>query len=250
MERDRLKVLIIDDEKDARHLLCHYLKSIPHVAVVEESACVEDALFKIVGLSPDMIFLDMMRPGRNGTELMELLERRELPCHVVVVSGDQDSAIPAIKNNVYDFLLKPVTKEDIEKIIDKYLAKRNVSLDEKLIRMLKKVEDGQKIRLSSANSHILIDPADIVYCEADGSYTTIYLENGAREMANNYLGMIEKRLSSQRFYRISRSYLINLAKLSKINKGDHTCILVYGQKKIKLQGSKKQLKILGKMNFE
>jgi DNA-binding LytR/AlgR family response regulator len=181
---------------------------------------------------------------------MELIKKRELPSHVVVVSGAEDSAISAIKNNVYDYFLKPVKIEDLEKFINKFLEKRNVSLDEKLIGILKKIDDGQKMRLSTTNSYVLIDPADIVYCEADGSYTNLYLENGTRETANNYLGMIEKRLSVQRFFRVSRSYLINLNKLLKINRGDCTCMLVCGKKKIKIKGSKKQLKILSEMDLE
>ncbi|MGV8091463.1 MAG: LytR/AlgR family response regulator transcription factor [Mangrovibacterium sp.] len=250
MDKDRLKVLIVDDEKDARHLIRHYLKDIPQIALIEEAANVEDALFKVIHFTPDLIFLDILMPGRDGTELMELLKKRELHCYVVVVSGTEDSAILAIKNNVYEFLLKPVKKEDIEKSIDNFLKKSNVSLKEKLLWILKEMDDGLKISISSSNSYILVDPVDIVYCEAYGPYTTLHLENGTTEIANNYLGMLEKNLSDKRFYRISRSYLINLNKLLKINIGDYTCTLVCSKKKIKIKGTKKQLKILSEMDFE
>jgi len=249
MDSDLLKVLIVDDDKDARHLICHYLKSIPHIGAIEESENVEDALFKTISFAPDLIFLDIMMPGRNGTELMELIEKRELPSHVVVVSGAEDWAISAIKNSVYDFFLKPAKKEDLERFINKFLEKRNAGVDKNLNHILTTIDDGQKIRLSSINSYVLVDPLEIVYCEAEGSYTHLYLENGTREMANSYLGMIEKRFSGLRFFRISRSYLINLNKLLKINRGDDTCILVAGKKKIKIKGSKKQLKILSELDF-
>ena len=249
MDSDLLKVLIVDDEKDARHLICHYLKSIPHIGAIEESENVEDALFKTISFAPDLIFLDIMMPGRNGTELMELIEKRELPSHVVVVSGAEDWAISAIKNSVYDFFLKPAKKEDLERFINKFLEKRNAGVDKNLNHILTTIDDGQKIRLSSINSYVLVDPREIVYCEAEGSYTHLYLENGTREMANSYLGMIEKRFSGLQFFRISRSYLINLNKLLKINRGDDTCILVAGKKKIKIKGSKKQLKILSELDF-
>ena len=249
MDSDLLKVLIVDDDKDARHLICHYLKSIPHIGAIEESENVEDALFKTISFAPDLIFLDIMMPGRNGTELMELIEKRELPSHVVVVSGAEDWAISAIKNSVYDFFLKPAKKEDLERFINKFLEKRNAGVDKNLNHILTTIDDGQKIRLSSINSYVLVDPLEIVYCEAEGSYTHLYLENGTREMANSYLGMIEKRFSGLQFFRISRSYLINLNKLLKINRGDDTCILVAGKKKIKIKGSKKQLKILSELDF-
>jgi len=250
MERNGIKVLIVDDEKDARRLISRYLKGNPDIEAVEESPGVEDALFKVVSMSPDLIFLDMMMPGRNGTELMELLKKRGLDCHVVVISGDRDSAIGAIKNNVYDFLLKPVSKEDIKKVIDKFLAKKTVSFDQKLTRVLENLDDGKVIRLSTTTSHVVINPVEIVYCKAEGSYTTIYLEDGRKEMANDNLGMFEKKLPGMPFYRVSRSYLINLHKLAKIDKADRSCILICGKKKIRIQGAKKQLKILSEMDFE
>ncbi len=249
MERDRLKVLIVDEEQDASHLLFDYLKSISHIGTIEESAGIEDACYQVVSLLPDIIFLDMKNAGEKGMELLELLARDDLSCHLVIVSEDQNSAIPAIKNNVYDFLLKPLKKNDIERIIDKFLKTNHHRFDKKLTWFLKEVDSGQ-ILITTTYNHILIDPSDIVYCEADGVYTLIHLENGQREVANRYLGILEKGLSGQRFYRIGRSYLINLDKLLKINKGDYTCILRCGKKKIRLQGSRKQVRILCEMDLE
>jgi len=250
MDRDHLKVLIVDDETEARRLIWHYLKSIPNIAIIEESASVDEALFKIISFAPDLIFLDMMMPGRSGVELLELIEKRKLLCHIVIVSGAEDAAISAIKNNIYDFILKPFKKEDIKKFIDQFLKKRRAGIEEKLSRILKKMDHDEKIRLNFTHSYVLINPSEIVYCEADGSYTTLHMENGEKEMANHYLGIVEKKLLGRQFFRISRSFLINLDKLFKINRGDQTCTLVCGKERIKIKGSKKQLKILSEMDFE
>ncbi len=123
MEGEDLKVLIVDDEEPSRRLLRHHLKKMPEVRVIEESPSVENALFKIMEFAPDILFLDIVMPGRNGTELMELLRDKEMNCHVVVVSGAEESAILAIKNSVYDFLLKPFLKEDLETVMRRYLKK-------------------------------------------------------------------------------------------------------------------------------
>lgn len=245
MDSGLLKVLIVDDEKDARHLIRHYLQNISQVRAIEESDNVEEALFKTISFAPDLIFLDIIMPGRSGIELMELIEKRQLPTHIVVVSGAEDYVIRAIKSSVYDFLLKPAKKEDIEKSIDKFLKKRNAAVNRNEM-----VDERLKIRLSSINNYVLIDPNEIVYCEAEGSYTCFHMEDGTKETANSYLGMIEQRFSALRFFRISRSYLINLNKLLKINRGDCTCILISNKKKIKIRGSKKQLKLLSELDFE
>ena len=250
MKRNRLKVLIVDDEKNARDLLHGYLKKNTDIAEIQEASSAEDALFKLIDLSPDIVFLDLVMPGRSGLELIELLKKRKLEYNIVIMSEQKDSAVTAIKNNVYDFLLKPIKSQDIESFVEKYRLKKNTGLDEKLMRVLKNLDDGRKIKISSINNHILIDPNDILYCEAQGSYTALFLENGAKEMSNSYLGLIEKRLSGQHFFRISRSFLINLDKLSQVNKGDNSCTLISGEKEIKIYGSRKQLKILCETDFE
>jgi two-component system LytT family response regulator len=251
MDNDLIKVLIVDDEKEARQLLIHYLKRMPHIiGTIEESENVEDAVYKTISFMPDLILLDILMPGRKGTELMELVEKRELPSHVVVISGSEEPAISAIKSGVYDFLLKPVKKEELEGVINKFLGKRNAGPGKKLSLALQKIDNKQRIRLSTTNSHILFDPDEIVYCEAYGAYTFIYTENGEKELSNNYLGMIEKSFSGLRFFRISRSYLINRDKLLEINRPESTCILASGDKKIKIKGSWKSLKILSELDVE
>lgn len=250
MEGGDLKVLIVDEEEPFRRLLRHHLKKMPEVRVIKESSSVEDALFKIMEFAPDILFLDIVMPGRNGTGLMELLRDKEMNCHVVVVSGAEDSAILAIKNSVYDFLRKPFLKEDLEIIMSRYLNKRMNSRGRKLDHILEQMDDYLKIRLSTSNDYLLLNPSDVAYCEAGGSYTIICLDNGAREVANNYLGMIERKLSDKRFFRISRSHLINLDRLLKVSRNDHCCTLAFGDKKVKLKVSMKQLKALSELDFD
>lgn len=249
MEGEDLKVLIVYDEEPSRRLLRHHLKKMPEVRVIEESPSVENALFKIMEFAPDILFLDIVMPGRNGTELMELLRDKEMNCHVVVVSGAEESAILAIKNSVYDFLLKPFLKEDLETVMRRYLNKRMNSRGRKLDHILEQMDDYLKIRLSTSNDYLLLNPSDVAYCEAGGSYTIICLNSGAKEIANNYLGMIERKLSGKRFFRISRSHLINLDKLLKVSRNDHSCTLAFGDKKVKLKVSLKQLKALSELDF-
>ncbi len=250
MKKSKLKALIVDDEEGARELLRYHLSKNTAISMIEEATTVEEALFMYLDFMPDIIFLDVVMPGRNGLDFIELLNKREIKSNVILVSGHKESAITAIKNNVYDFILKPIDVNKINKVIEKYRIKKTTSIEKKLDRVLKNVDEQVRIKISSTYNHTLISPEDILYCEAEGSYTNIHLDNGTREVANSYLGKIEKLLSDIHFFRISRSLLINIDKLSQVNKGDNSCILTTNEKEVKLYGSKKQIKILCEMDFE
>ncbi|MGE4587285.1 MAG: LytR/AlgR family response regulator transcription factor [Mangrovibacterium sp.] len=249
MENDRINTLVVDNDAGTRRLLYHYLQDIPDIQLAGEATCAQDALFSIMELRPQLVFMNPVIPGHSGIKLTEMLKKNRLSCHVIFISDDEKQVISAIKNNVYDFLLKPLKKEDVALAISRFREQQNSRPEKKLSRIFGELGSKQKLRLSSTNSHVLIDPEDIVYCEAEGSYTSIYLDNGNRELSNNYLGMIARNLPKPNFYRISRTYLINLNKLIRVNKPTSTCILQSGRKKIRLHGSRKQLKLLCETEF-
>lgn len=248
MKKNNLKVLVVEEEQDARDLLKSHLNQVPDVGLIEEASNTEEALIKFININPDIIFLDILTTGKKGDELIELLKRKEPNCHIIIVSAHKESALTAIHNNVYDFILKPIDFDILIEIIEKYHSMIQSSIEEKFRKVLNLVDQGTKLKISSTNSHILIDPNEILYCEADGSYSYLIMKNGAKEIANTYLGKLEKILSEQRFFRISRSVLINLEKLSHVNKSDNTCTLIGDKFEVTLSGSKKQIRVLCEMD--
>ncbi|MGQ8337627.1 LytR/AlgR family response regulator transcription factor [Sunxiuqinia sp. A32] len=250
MKKLRLKALVVDDEKADRDLLCYLLKSNSGIGEIHEAGNVEDALFKFIDISPDIVFLDIVMPGKSGLDFIELIKKRNLATNIIIVSAYKDSAIEAIRSQVYDFILKPINEKDLSSLIEKYRVHKNMNINEKLDKVLNNIDNGLKLKISSKNSHILIDPNDILYCAAEGSYTDIHLTNGSIELANTYLAKVEKMLEDFRFFRIGRSTLINLDKLWKVNRNDNSCVLSALEKNVKLRGSAKQIKLLCEMNLK
>ncbi len=250
MKRNRLKALIVDDEKDARDLLHYYLKNNTGISEIAEAATVEDALYKFMEFSPDIVFLDIVMPGKDGIDFIELLKKRQMDSNIIITTAHKDSAIDAIKNHIYDFILKPLDIKEINRVIEKYRKRKDTSLDKKMLKVLSSIDQSIKIKISTANGYTLIDPNDILYFEADGPYTFLHLENGSREMTMGYLSDFIKILENQRFFRISRSYLINTDKLSYIDRTENCCALIGNKKEIKLYGSKAQIRILCDMDLD
>jgi DNA-binding LytR/AlgR family response regulator len=84
-----------------------------------------------------------------------------------------------------------------------------------------------RIKLNTRAGYLLIDPAEVVFCEADGNYTYIQLASGARETTTQNLGNIEELLEGSTFFRASRSYLLNLKYLSRVDRKNCHCLLEY-----------------------
>lgn len=247
MTISKFRALIVDDEKEARDVLKYLLQRHPEIEVVDEAENCESALFKFIEKRPEIVFLDLVMPGKNGTDFISLIRKEKLDTNIVIVSSYRNMAIDAIKNDVYDFLLKPVNAAKLETIITTIKNRKSAIPNAELDALLTTIKNDPKLKLSSINSHIVIDPKEILYCEAEGSYTHIHLDNGTIELANTYLGKMEEILGNYDFFRIGRALLINLDKLKSVSRYDNSCVLNGNKKEVKLYGSKKQIKELCKI---
>ena len=239
MQGKKLTILIADNDTQSVNHLFSQFGNHPDVKQVLISDTVESTLYRIISDLPDIVFMDL---GRQGIDLLELLRKNKFSCNIVITSDSKDSVINAIQNNVYDFLLKPAEYEAVNAIISQALE--NELCEKKTSRLF---ENGGyiKLRLSTSSGYTFVDPKEIVYCESDGQYTKIFLDNGSSELVNYYLGKVSSKLPSTRFFRISRFYLINLEKLLKVNKMEGFCVLMSGKGKITLEGTRKYLRDLG-----
>ena len=115
-----MKALIVDDERLARTELRRLLTPFKEINIVGEAVNAEDALEKITGLNPELIFLDIQMPGKNGFEMLEELD--SVPTIVFTTAYDE-YALKAFEYNAMDYLLKPIEPKRLEETV-KRLSKR------------------------------------------------------------------------------------------------------------------------------
>jgi two-component system LytT family response regulator len=201
-----MRALIVDDERLARNELNRLLEKFPEIDVVGEASNGKEAIEKIEELNPDLVFLDIQMPGMNGFEVLEHL--RVVP-NVIFVTAYDEYALKAFEVNALDYVLKPVELTRLEKAIEKVLLEtENVSSEEKLsLDSQIFIKDGEKcwfVKLEKVRMF-----------ESEGNYVRLYFEN-SRPMILKSLNNLEKRLSEQEFFRISRKYIINLNWIEKV----------------------------------
>jgi len=182
-------------------------------------------------------------------DLVQLIKTRNIDVPVVFISAYKEYAVNAIRNQVYDFLLKPVSRQDLKEIIEKHKRLNRKDLPDRLMEILNSIKEETKIRINSNGIYILINPADIVYCLAEEGFVTIYLRTGKTEKVNTSLAQINKDIRSLTFYHLGRNALINLDYIRSINKVNNTCTLKCFSNTWQVQASNKSIRKLLKKKY-
>jgi two-component system LytT family response regulator len=219
-----IKALIVDDEEKSRITLKSIMNAnCPTVQVVELCDSVDAALKAIETHKPDLIFLDIEMPFKNGFSLLEKVKDPEF--EVIFTTAYNDYAIKAIKFSALDYLLKPIEVDELKAAIAKF-ERMEKTPDTKLksdaIEMLLANLKGKsaKIAVPTFDGLQMLSAEDIIKCVANESYTQIYLVGGQKIMVSRLLKEYEELLENYNFFRIHNSSLINLKHVTKYVKGE------------------------------
>lgn len=219
-----IRAIIIDDEPNSRETLELMLNTYKHQILIEDScSSPQEAIKSIEKHRPDLIFLDIEMPGMNGFEMLKKIE--PIDFDVVFTTAYDRYAINAIRISALDYLLKPIDTEELRNVIHKCLDKKRQKNSSEQFQVLfsqtfNKNFHLQSIALPAIDGLLFIKINDIVRCEANGSYTKIFLQNKETILVSKNLKEYEEMLSGKEFFRIHESHLINLSYLKKYIKGD------------------------------
>lgn len=217
-----LKAIIIDDEKNSRQALAKLIEVYcPGVKIVAEATNFDEGLEAIKIHKPGLVFLDLEMPDTNGLELFSRLTKIDF--EVIITTGHQEYAVKAFKTAALDYLLKPIDVEELEHAVDSVFEKRKESRENKnfdiFINNFKNNAE-QQIALASSEGLTFLKVKEIIYCKGDGAYTYFFIEGGPKITVSKNLKEFEDLLSDKGFFRIHKSYLINLSHMKKYMRGD------------------------------
>lgn len=224
-----LTAVIIDDEANSRSVLRKLLKMFcPHVLIKGEADNVEDAYTLIMATIPSIVFLDIQMPGANGFSLLKKFS--DIPFRVIFVTSYDKYALEAIKFSAFDYLLKPVDVEELVLSVNRLQQNaftKEVRI-EQIINVIAHV-DGESLEKKIVVHHnnyvkfLLLN--EILYMESDRNYTIINTVKEERYISSKNLGEYEETLENhQNFFRINKSYLININHMAHYTKKE-PCIL-------------------------
>lgn len=224
-----IRAIIIDDEaqvvKDLVGLIRLYCDD---VELVGKAYSFSEGIQLIQEAQPDLVFLDIRLDEGTGMDLLRQLGSWDF--RVIFVTAFDQYAIEAFKFNAIDYLLKPVDPDELINAIERTRhALVNHDFKHQLMHLMDNFQhpekDFEKIILKDVENLYVVRIQDIVWCEASGSYTKFHVQDGQEILVSKHLKAYEKLLNKQSFYRIHRSYLVNINHIVRYNKTEGELIL-------------------------
>lgn len=197
-----MKAIIVDDERLARQELKTMLAEHKDIEIIAECANAAEAKEKINQLKPDVVFLDIQMPGKNGLELAQ--ELHPLP-ELIFITAHDEYALRAFEVNALDYLLKPVQPQRLAETLKKLYLKEEESPQE--FRTI--LTDDDQVFLKDGERCWFVKLANVRLFESEGNYVRVIFENN-RPLILRSLNNLEQRLSPASFFRASRKHIINL----------------------------------------
>jgi two-component system, LytTR family, response regulator len=229
-----MKAVIIDDERLARVELRRLLTPFKEINIVGEAVNVEDALNKISELNPDLIFLDIQMPGKNGFELLEELD--SVP-KVVFTTAYDEYALKAFEYNALDYLLKPIEPKRLEEAIKKIIEtnkKDKVSED-----MHSVLTENDQVFVKDGDRCWFVKLATVRLFESEGNYVRLYFDEN-KPLILRTLNYLDERLDERSFFRANRKHILNLKWIDNIEPWLNGGLLVKLKGGMKIEVSRRQ----------
>lgn len=222
-----ITAIILDDEiKPAEALKSKIEKFHPEVKVLALCHDVATGLEKIVLLKPQLLFLDIEMPHKNGIEFLELIRAAGIHLAVIITSAHSKAEYfrKAFHLAAVDYLVKPVLpeelKESIQKVQKQLQEKEPVKTLEQLIPAL---QDSAPQGFPCAMGKLFLKNDQLVYIKAEGNYSRFFLTDGKSELITESLKELEKKFSNSSIVRVDRSHFINRLYIQKITTHNNRC---------------------------
>lgn len=223
-----IKAVLIDDEKNALEMLEWQLDTYcSQVKVAAICSNVDDGIRAIELHRPQLVFLDIEMPVKNGFEVLQHFTDPFFD--VIFTTAYNQFALKAFRFAAFDYLLKPIDADDLAATVSRY-QKRMMQTDVKqqlqiLIQQYNQPANlPAKVSFTTQQAIHFIVPENIVYCESNSNYTTLYFTDKTKLLVSKTLKEVEEVLVHYHFYRIHHSFIINLKHVNRYLKNDGGCI--------------------------
>ena len=238
------KALIIDDERhcceNLQWLLQNYCPEIDVLAITDNA---DKAIQAIRHFKPQLIFLDVEMPDKNGFELLQ--EIPDIDFDIIFTTAHEKYAIKAIRFGAIDYLVKPINKDELCAAVSNCANRSRADSARQVNAMLSHLQKNsdwafQKAAFPTQTGYELLMIKDIMFCEGSSNYTNVHLQQGRHLLVSKTLKEIADMLDFPPFYRVHHSFLINLHFVVRYIKGEGGFVVMVNEMSIPVSRNKKE----------
>lgn len=239
-----IRSIIIDDEQHCvRALLSDLQHHCPSIELAEACYSAKEGIMAIRKFNPDLVFLDVEMPWMNGFEMLEVLGAVNFS--IIFTTAHGEFAAKAFRISAVDYLLKPIAADDLKAAVQKVKKKMDegssIEHISNLLRNMHQPSAEHKIALPQREGYEFIDVSSIVYCQAEGAYTKIFIAGKKPMLISRTLGDVEELLPPEIFQRIHHSTLVNVTYISQFLRTDGGYVVLKNGEKLSVSKAKKEM---------
>lgn len=218
----KFQSIIVEDEINNAELLKHFIqKYCPSIELLAICANKAEALAAIVKHKPTLLFLDIVLEDDTAFDLLEEIDYKDM--HIIFITAFDEHALKAFRFNAADYLLKPIQIDELTDAISRIHereANRNFLKTEEIQDIAENIRkpSTKLVTISNIDKVNFIKNEEILYCKSSGRYTEFFLKDKRKLVASKSLGEYEEELDKNSFYRIHKSFIVNLNCIDQINK--------------------------------
>ena len=242
---NKIKTILVDDEPRGLSALQKLLQlNCPEVEVVASCSSADEAIEKIKTLQPQLVFLDIAMPEKSGFDLLNSLDN--INFEIIFITAHNNYMTQAFRFSAVDYLLKPVDIELLCEAVTRAAKRINEKhLGQQVETLLYNVEhkgksQEMKLCITSLKGFQVIDLKDILYCEASSNYTNFYFTTGSSICTAKSIHEYEELLGDSGFFRIHKSYLVNLLHVKEYLRGEGGSVVLSNKKELEVSRRKKE----------
>ncbi|MEQ8706002.1 MAG: LytTR family DNA-binding domain-containing protein [Phaeodactylibacter sp.] len=206
----KIKYLIVDDEPLAHDLIKSFAKELPHLQLVHQCYNALEAIAYLKAERVDLMFLDLHMPKLKGFDFLRTLSH---PPKVIVTTAHKEFALEGYELQVADYLLKPYSFARFLKAIDNAFPPQAGTSTQ---APGTKADEQQKLFIKGDKQYHRLRTDEIIYIEAYGNYTKVYLPTGTL-LTHVSISYYTEKLQEPEFLRIHKSFLVALDKVDRLS---------------------------------
>jgi two-component system, LytTR family, response regulator len=226
MTQEHVRTLVVEDEPEARRMLCDFLAEAPWVDLVGQSADGRDAVASIDRLQPALVILDVRLPEMSGLEVLEKIRHQP---EVVFATAYDQYAVAAFELGALDYLVKPFGRQRFRRMLER--VRRRLSADPEGLSSPERARTAlgqsplRRLFARRGDKIVPIPAGAIVRIQARGDYAEVHAPGGPF-LLHVSLSELAGRLDPERFVQVHRSHIVNLEAMKLLRPHDERRLVI------------------------